>query len=258
MMGMRHLTLGCFLLGSALINACSASDGQGTPSGDEPSSGSAGSDGAGSSGASGSAGSASTGSGGASISANGGSMNIGAGGAGVVGPGGSTGGGGAVLPSCSAPSAATGTTPTLTPGQWTKITPPGICAGAHFGCMDMHVLPCSPSTLYLTTDVEGMWKSTDAGATWKKIGNLPEPVSPGVMEIDPKNPKSMYYIGGVRGASLGFWVSSDGGDTWTEPAGFTVKANNSVGGWVNDLYDVKADPPDFKHVLPTFHSRWEV
>ncbi len=158
---------------------------------------------------------------------------------------------------CGAPAAPTGATPALVPGQWTKITPPGICEGAHFGCMDIHVLACNPATLYLTTDVEGMWKSTDAGSTWKKIGNLPEPVSPGVMEIDPKNPKSMYYIGGVRGASLGFWVSSDGGETWTEPAGFAAKANNSVGGWVNDVYDVKADPADFKHVLLTFHSGWE-
>jgi photosystem II stability/assembly factor-like uncharacterized protein len=123
--------------------------------------------------------------------------------------------------------------------------------------MDIHVLPCSPYTLYLTTDIEGMWKSTDGGATWTKIGNLPSPTSPGVIAIDPKDPQSMYYIGGVRGSSLGFWVSGDGGDTWIEPAGFTAHADNSVGGWTNDVYDVQADPADFKHVLLTFHSGFE-
>src|SRR5258708_38020652 len=108
--------------------------------------------------------------------------------------------------------------------------------------MDMHVLPCSPSTLYLTTDVEGMWKSTDAGATWKKIGNLPEPGSPGVMEIDPKNPKSMYYIGGVRVASVGFWVSSGGGDTRPVPAAFASTAAYYIDGMDPDVNDITASP----------------
>jgi photosystem II stability/assembly factor-like uncharacterized protein len=123
--------------------------------------------------------------------------------------------------------------------------------------MDIHVLPCSPYTLILTTDIEGMWKSTDGGATWSPIGDLPAPISPGVMAIDPINQASMYYVGGVRANSMGFWVSSDGGDTWTQPAGFTAKADNSVGGWSPDLYDVQADPSDFRHVLVTFHSGWE-
>jgi photosystem II stability/assembly factor-like uncharacterized protein len=76
------------------------------------------------------------------------------------------------------------------------------------------------------------------------------------MEIDPKNPMHMYMVGGVRGSTLGFWVSNDGGDSWAQPDGFTAKANNSDDGWVNDVYDVKADPADFNHVLLTFHSPW--
>jgi photosystem II stability/assembly factor-like uncharacterized protein len=154
-----------------------------------------------------------------------------------------------------------GNAPALTPGQWTNISPPGLFrphqSKPPYGCMDIHIRPCSPYVLYLTTDVEGMWKSTDGGSTWAKIGNLPTPISPGVIQIDPSNPQSMYYGGGVRGASLGFWVSADGGDTWTEPAGFAAHADNSVGGWVNDVYDVRADPMDFKHVLLTFHGPWE-
>jgi hypothetical protein len=123
--------------------------------------------------------------------------------------------------------------------------------------MDIHVDPCNAAVLYLTTDSEGMWRSTDAGAHWARLGDLPDPVSPGVMEIDPGDPMHMYAIGGVRGASLGFWISRDGGNTWKQPAGFTAQANNSVGGWVNDAYDCKADPNDFNHVLVTFHSGWE-
>jgi photosystem II stability/assembly factor-like uncharacterized protein len=41
--------------------------------------------------------------------------------------------------------------------------------------MDIHVHPCDRSTLYLTTDIEGMWRSTDGGATWARLGDLPDP-----------------------------------------------------------------------------------
>ena len=60
------------------------------------------------------------------------------------------------------------------------------------------------------------------------------------MEINPQNPLQMYTIGGVRGCTVGFWVSNDGGDTWSTPKGYTDLANNSVGGSTNDAYDVKA------------------
>jgi photosystem II stability/assembly factor-like uncharacterized protein len=185
--------------------------------------------------------------------------------------GGSTGTGGTVIrpdggtpASCPADAGTpqpAGTPPTLTPGQWTNISPPGLArpraAAPPFGCMDIQVSPCNPYVVYLTTDIEGMWRSKDGGSTWTEIGNLPTPISPGVIQIDPRNPSNMYYIGGVRGSSAGFWVSTDGGDTWASPAGFTDKANNSVDGWTNDAYDVKADPADFKHVVVTFHSGFE-
>jgi hypothetical protein len=157
----------------------------------------------------------------------------------------------------------TGTPPALMVGQWTDISPAGVnrprASAPPFGCMDIVVSPCNPYVLYLTTDIEGMWRSTDGGATWSKLGGVVGAAgnSPGDMQINPANPMQLYVVGGVRGNSLGFWVSNDGGDTWNQPAGFTAKANNSVGGWVNDVYDVHADPTDFKHVLLTFHSGWE-
>ncbi len=168
---------------------------------------------------------------------------------------------GDVATACRSVGEPSGPTPTLEPGRWTNISPPGLHrpygATPPFGCMDIHVLPCSPSTLYLTTDSEGMWRSTDGGATWSTIGDLPEPVSPGVMEIDPADPQRMYYGGGVRGASLGFWISTDGGDTWATPDGFAAHADNSAGGWTNDVYHVAVDPTDFDHVLLGFHSGFE-
>src|SRR5262249_29510398 len=126
-----------------------------------------------------------------------------------------------------------------------------------YGVMDVHVSPCNPYLLYIVTDVEGMWRSSDSGSAWEQIGDLPQPLSSGGIQINTANTPVLYYGGGVRGASLGFWISSDGGDTWAQPKGFTDGANNSAGGWTNDVYSVVEDPAEAGHLLVTFHSNFE-
>jgi photosystem II stability/assembly factor-like uncharacterized protein len=166
-------------------------------------------------------------------------------------------------PTCADGGAAapTGPAPKLTVGRWTNISPPGLYRPRgpvpSYGVMDVHVSPCNPYLLYVVTDVAAMWRSTDGGSTWKQIGNLPQPLSSGVMQISRSNPAVLYYVGGVRGSSLGFWISKDGGDTWSQPKGFTDGANNSAGGWTNDVYSVVLDPYDDQHLLLTFHSGFE-
>ena len=142
-----------------------------------------------------------------------------------------------------------------------NISPPGTFRPTGevppYGVLDVKVSPCNPYILYATTDIMGMWRSTDGGASWAEISDLPTPISPGTLQINPRDPNHMYSVGGVRGSSLGFWVSKDGGDHWVMPQGFLEKANNAVGGWTNDVYDVKPDPKNFDHVLLTFHSPFE-
>ena len=64
----------------------------------------------------------------------------------------------------------------------------------------------------------------------------------------------MYCVDGVRGATEGFWVSRDGGITWTMPPGFESVTRKPVG--TRDLYSLAVDPADFRHVLVSFHSPW--
>jgi photosystem II stability/assembly factor-like uncharacterized protein len=149
--------------------------------------------------------------------------------------------------------------PDLKVGIWKNLTPDVV--NLHATGNDLTFVqgvsldPNNPSTIYLcvcsyNASLGGLYKSTDTGLHWNKIGKLDEPLH---LEIDPKNSNNLYAVDGVRGATLGFWKSRDGGLNWEKPAGFDVTAK-SVG--TSDLYSLAVDPTDFKHVLVSFHSPW--
>jgi hypothetical protein len=152
--------------------------------------------------------------------------------------------------------------PALVPGEWKDITPAAAgvdpSAPRNVFCQGMALDPSDPSVIYLCVcafDVSkpvGLYKSTDAGSTWKRVGNLDEPVH---VAVDPGDPKHLYVVDGVRGNTLGFWISSDGGDTWSKPPGFTAASADPVG--TQDLYSLSVQPGDFDHVLVSYHSPWK-
>ena len=160
---------------------------------------------------------------------------------------------------CLALGSAARANPDLVPGTWLNITPPGLNLdpSEHVFCQGMAIDPSKPSTLYLgicAYDVAkgaGLYKSTDAGSNWKKVGNLDEPVH---VVVDPKNSNHLYAVDGVRGNTLGFWISNDGGVSWTKPEGFTKITAAPVG--TQDLYSIATEPGDFNHILVSFHSPW--
>jgi photosystem II stability/assembly factor-like uncharacterized protein len=176
------------------------------------------------------------------------------------------------------PSCANGVTalpadaPKLVPGVWTPINPAAVSFGQNgtggrnqdVFTQGMTIDPCNVATLYLAACTNpvtgnapatpGLYRSTNAGTTWTRLGPFDGPIH---VRIDPKDPLHMYVGQGVRGSAAGFWVSTDGGKTFKMPDSFTAKANNSVGGWTNDVYDVAPDPTDFNHVLVSFHSPFE-
>lgn len=77
-----------------------------------------------------------------------------------------------------------GARPDLVPGQWTSISPAAaqINEKAHVFCQGMAIDPSNPNTLYLgvcgyeMSKPVGLWKTTDGGTTWKRLGHLDEPV----------------------------------------------------------------------------------
>lgn len=71
----------------------------------------------------------------------------------------------------------------------------------------------------MTSPGDGMYKSTDAGKTWKNIG-LPNSYHIARIQIHPKNPDLVYVAvqGALHGPNKerGVYKSSDGGKTWKQ------------------------------------------
>jgi photosystem II stability/assembly factor-like uncharacterized protein len=162
----------------------------------------------------------------------------------------------------------TGPAPSLVAGQWTNISPAGVdlsspdTGAPRYGTSMLALDPCNTSTLYVSVDQLGMWKTTDAGSTWTRLGSPPAMPnfstsvsyldSPVGIRVDPANSKHLYATQGVRGTTLGFWVSEDGGATWNWPPGFVTIAKTAT----NDVTSLAVDPADFAHLLLSSHSPW--
>jgi photosystem II stability/assembly factor-like uncharacterized protein len=122
----------------------------------------------------------------------------------------------------------------------------------------MAMASCNPATLYVCICAsggsgaypKGLYRTTDAGSSWTNVHAFDSCVR---VRVDPKDPRHLYVGDGVAGGTHGFWVSTDGGDTWSIPAGFNTAAK-AVNQW--DVYHVETDPTDFDHVLLTFHNPW--
>jgi photosystem II stability/assembly factor-like uncharacterized protein len=155
--------------------------------------------------------------------------------------------------------------PVLQTGAWTKIFGDHACG--------IGIDPTNPSTIYLgvnggfaggTGSTSGIYKTTDGGSNWKRIGQKTGVT--GSVEfgndvfpfVDPKDPSHLYGYTGVSG-DYGFFVSHDAGATWATPKDWydvqtRVGITSSSG--MNDCYGLAPDPTDFNHLLVTFHSPW--
>lgn len=160
----------------------------------------------------------------------------------------------AILVCAGVPSPLRAAPPNLVPGVWTFIGPAASTSG--YGSANMTMDPSNPSVIYIGSDLQGLWKTSDGGSSWARLGdpaNIGFPTSgyvdqPIKIAVDPGNPQHLYVTDGVGGSStLGFWISSDGGATWTVPQGYRDLHLTL------DLTAMAVDPTDFNHVIIGAH-----
>jgi hypothetical protein len=176
------------------------------------------------------------------------------GGAGSAGAGGS--GGSMGLPhtvgSC------TGLAPV---GQWESITPPGVLLDKLngqeiYGTQSVLVNPQQPTIVYVGADKQGVFKSTDCGASWTKVntGRNGATLGSGAqwsMAMDPVDPQVIYAVNGY-GRELGLWKTTNGGVDWDQLFPPESEVAKTVD--YNFTSIVAMDPTDHRHLVVSFHS----
>jgi photosystem II stability/assembly factor-like uncharacterized protein len=119
--------------------------------------------------------------------------------------------------------------------------------GVAAGCILALVIdPQTPANLYAAFQYGGVFKSTDAGATWKAANSGLSPGTPFstavALAIDPGSPSTVYTV-----SSSGVFKSSDGGMSWNP-------AISGLPDWSSELGDccfrprLAVDPQDSARV----------
>jgi len=92
--------------------------------------------------------------------------------------------------------------PMLLDGGWLNISPPGSnYASTYSGINAVAVRPDNPAIIYTGADSNGMFRSTDCGATWARVNTGQNATAlssgrPWSLVIDPITPDVMYTVQG--------------------------------------------------------------
>lgn len=151
-------------------------------------------------------------------------------------------------------------------GTWVQITPPQIpIDDTSVGMVSVSVDPLDPATVYTSgghkaccgNGSDGVFKSTDCGATWVKwnTGTNGDKLDQGYVwgtgiVINPHDSKIMYAESGY--GAEGLWKSTDGGVSWVQLFTPETKIPDIV--QYNFTQDLAMDPTDSNHLVVSFHA----
>jgi photosystem II stability/assembly factor-like uncharacterized protein len=138
---------------------------------------------------------------------------------------------------------------------WTRV----LEISENTGVTDVHFDPRNPDVLYAAAyqrrrhvwtlidggPESGIYKSTDAGATWRKINKgLPSGDRGRIgLAVSPIDPDVVYAVVEATGDKGGFYRSADGGENWTRQSNYVSRSPQ----YYQELY---ADP----HKLDRIYS----
>jgi hypothetical protein len=145
-------------------------------------------------------------------------------------------------------------------GTWINVTPSNVnltdpLSCQNYGTQSAQADPAHPSNVYTEFMCQGIWKSTDYGATWTgpiNTGTHGAQVSDcaGGITVSPSSTAGVptIYESCIRGTGVGFWKSVDGGVKWTHH--FVAPS-----GAHQDYYPPVVDPYDQNHLLMAAHEQ---
>lgn len=120
---------------------------------------------------------------------------------------------------------AQGETPAFDSTSWTFLGPGNI--GGRIRAIIIH--PNDNNTMWVGSCGGGIWKTTNAGASWFPLDDFMSSMSVGCMAMDPTNPNVLYagtgegFFEALMGSSntatvrgFGIFRTTDGGTTWTQ------------------------------------------
>jgi photosystem II stability/assembly factor-like uncharacterized protein len=133
---------------------------------------------------------------------------------------------------------------------WTRLSGPNETRGLPKGAMDrigIAVAPSKPETVYViseTKDEGELWRTDDAGATWRTVNRDPNinfrPFYYSDIRVDPRDPNTVYTLsgslsksedGGRTFARIANMVHGDHQAMWIDPTNPNRLLNGSDGGF---------------------------
>ncbi len=134
--------------------------------------------------------------------------------------------------------------------SWTRLSGPGNTRGLPKGPMDrigVSVHRADPNVVYMVTETKAegeMWRSDDAGETWRMTSRDPNinfrPFYYADIRADPRNPNTVYSLsgslyksedGGRTFRTIGRDVHGDHQGLWVDPTDPQYLISGSDGGW---------------------------
>lgn len=135
---------------------------------------------------------------------------------------------------------------TIAPGaRWESAGPSNIAGRA----TAIAVHPKNAEVIWLGTASGGVWKSEDAGATWRPLWNRQESLAIGSVALDPDDPNTLYVGTGEANGSTdsypgtGIYRTRDGGENWE------WLARAAPMGLPRHIGALAVDPFDSRHIL---------
>jgi len=123
----------------------------------------------------------------------------------------------------------------LPPSAVTDVSPQPNPAEPRFGgrCLGITIDPTNINNVFVASELGGIWRSTNGGASWSHVDDIPLTISRDTM-YDPQDANIIIATGRYDGTFAnngGIWRSTDGGATWSKPATSNPGCSNEASAW---------------------------